>query len=890
MVIEGIRTLDGPNVYHYKPVLVMSLRLQELTDRESCQVPGFMGRLLDCLPGLNEHHCSRKRAGGFVERLREGTYFGHIVEHVTLELAGLLGSPVTFGKTRYAGEPGLYHVIVRYRAEVVMRYLLEVAVALVEALVRGEPFDLESRLEEGKELAVETELGPSTRSIVEAADSRGIPWRRLNRASLIQLGYGKHRRFIQAALTGQTSHVAVEIASDKELTKELLRQALVPVPRGVVVSNAEQALAAFSELGGPGVVKPLDGNQGKGVSLNLITPDQVTQAFEIAVQYSERVIIEEQYHGRNYRVLVVGGKMVAASERLASHVVGDGEHSLNQLIDLMNQDPMRGDGHEKPMTKIVLDEVAHAYLKSCGRSPEYVPGAGEAVVLRQSANLSTGGTAVDVTEAVHPATRRICERAAQAIGLDVCGVDLVTPDIAQPLSGGIIEVNAAPGLRMHLYPSMGSRRDVGAEVVDMLYPTGSPSRIPICSITGTNGKTTVTRMVGHVLGQQGLNVGMATTDGVYVSGECIASGDMTGPKSARSILSDPTVEVAVLETARGGILRRGLGYDWSDVAIITNIRGDHIGQDGIQDVEDLVWIKSLVAERVREGGTLVLNADDTEAVRLAASERVNRVPKAIVYFSVRHRNPVIRRHVTTGGTAYFQRDDQIIEARGGNESEIVKVSAIPVTLGGAALFQVSNCLATVAASRVLGCSARLIARALSSFESSTHNPGRVELYQLGRGLVMVDYGHNPDAFRATSRMAALLDRRLIGIIAVPGDRDDSVIVEAARVAARGFHKIVIREDRDLRGRKQGEVAELLWRTLRVEAPGAKCKVVLDELEALAEVLPEVAAGAMALHFYEHLEPVLHLLAKAGARPVKAKDLIASPIVVGAPRAHAPFDS
>jgi cyanophycin synthetase len=625
MRICDVRTLAGSNIYSHDPVLVMRIDLEGLYTKESREVDGFNDRLLEVLPGLHEHFCGLGRRGGFVERLQEGTYFAHVVEHVALELTDAAGIPVNRGKTVSADVPGQYLVAVTYKSERGMRCLLEIAVELVEAILRGEPYDLAPRLEQARQVVAQFELGPSTRAIVDAAVRRGIPYTRVNEDSLVRLGMGVHQRYVEATITDRTRTIAVDLAGNKHLTKQQLAKAAIPVPRGCVVDSRQQAVACLTQLGGKVVVKPLDGNQGRGVSLNLFTEDQVAEAFDVAHEISSKVIIEELLQGRDYRIVVVDGRMVAAAERVPPHVWGDGVQTISQLIDRANQDPLRGNDHEKPLTKIKTDPIVLAILKKYGRTLDDVPAAGELVVLRESANLSTGGSAKDVTDQVHPSIRRLCERAARVIGLDVCGIDFVLPDITQPFTGqgGIVEVNAAPGIRMHHHPSSGQPRDVGGAIVEMLYPAGAPSRIPILSITGTNGKTSVTRMIGHTISRTGRCVGMTTTDGIWIGGEEIARGDMTGPWSAQAVLSDPSVEAAVLETARGGILRSGLGYDWSDVAVITNIQADHIGQDGIQSIEDIARIKSLVAERVRDGGTLILNADEDVSRTIPNGRKIN---------------------------------------------------------------------------------------------------------------------------------------------------------------------------------------------------------------------------------------------------------------------------
>jgi cyanophycin synthetase len=870
MNVESIRSLSGPNVFSYRPVLVMRLDLGDLFERESCEFEGFNQRLLTLLPNLKSHHCGLGRPGGFVTRLEGGTYFGHIVEHVALELTDLCGVGATHGKTRH-DEGRVYNVAIEFKAERAATYLLQEAVKLVETLLQKNTFDLTAVLEHAKQLVADWEPGPTTRAIIDAAERRGIPWRRDGAGNRVQLGYGKHLRYVQAAMTENTCAIAVELAQDKDETKERLRRSGVPVPNGIVVYSLDEANEAADTLKKPVVVKPLTGHQGHGVSLEVSTPEEMKVAFEAAREFSSAVLVEEMFPGRNYRVVVIAGKMVAASERLPSTVGGDGVNSIRELIAIENRNPLRGDGHERPLTKIKVDADVVAHLAHLGMSLDTIPAAGEEVTLSNRTNLSTGATACDVTDKVHPSIARLCERVARLIGLDVCGVDLVIPDISTPItSGGVIEVNASPGLRMHHFPSAGQSRDVGQALVDSLYPAGALSRIPLISITGTNGKTTVTRMIAHVLGKTGVCVGMTTTDGIYVGTERVVEGDTTGPQSAAVVLSDPAVEVAVLETARGGIVRRGLGYDWSDIGVLTNIGDDHIGQDGIKSIEDVVFIKSLVAERVREGGTLILNADNPHLVKLAKSERVSKVPKNIVYFSLNEHNAVVREHLRAGGTAYFANQRALIEANGDHQRVLAELSMLPVVMNGAADFQVSNLLAAVAACRAYGLSQDELLKGLVGFSSYANNPGRANLYRLNGGHVMVDYGHNSDAFDAICRMASnWKDRRVTGVIGVPGDRDDTVITHAAQVAAKGFNKVIVKEDHDLRGREPGAVATLLCDTVRAVSPATDCEVVLDESEALRRAIDQMVKGEVIVVFYEKLQPIQRLLEEFSAQPVPA---------------------
>ncbi|HEX4923888.1 MAG TPA: cyanophycin synthetase [Bdellovibrionales bacterium] len=867
MKIIRFRTLSGPNIYHHKPVIVMRLDLQGLYKRESNEFPDFVNRLLDMFPGLRQHHCAAGKPGGFITRLDEGTYFGHIVEHVALEMTERVGIPVNFGKTLSTDVPGCYDLIVRYESEDAMKELLKLAVEVVEGLLSHSEFDLNPRIQEIKKIAEAEALGPSTRSIVEAAEKRGVPWRRLDDQSLVQLGYGKNRRLIQATTSQFTSSVAVDIAADKDLTKSLLSAAWIPVPEGRRVRTEGGALEAFHELRKPLAVKPLDGHHGQGVSLNIETADELIQAFHLAKVHSHSVLVEEFFHGRDFRVLVIGGQLVAAAERIPPHVVGDGVHSIRELVDKENQNPKRGRGHENILTRLQLDAIASGHLRKSGRNFDSVPASGERVFLRQTANLSQGGTSTDVTAMVHPELRSICERAALTVGLDICGIDLVVPDITQPFSaGGIIEVNAGPGFRMHQYPTEGQPRDVAGAMIDSLYPPGQPSRIPIVAITGTNGKTTTTRMVAHILSSEtGKVVGMTTSDNICIGGQIVKKGDTTGPVSARSVLADPRVEVAVLETARGGIMRGGLGYDWSDVGLITNVQLDHVGQDGIEDIDDILHVKSLVAERVREGGTIVLNADCEVLRKYSEEPRLRRMNRKVVLFSSSNDNLVVRRHLESGGTAFAVRDGWIVELNSDGEYQIAHVYDIPATYRGSADFQVANALASAAVCRSLSVPREHIALGLKTFQSELHNNGRLNFYRLPKGMAMVDYGHNPAAIEAVGRMLATWNvSRRTCVLSAPGDRKDDVIAGVGRQAARHFQRVIIKEDLDLRGRAPGETAGIL---ARAAGETAEPRVILDEAQAVEHALSTMIEGELVAIFFEQREAVQAILNRYGAASI-----------------------
>src|SRR5215204_2926043 len=743
MKIEVVKTLHGANIYSHQPVTLMRFDPEELRGKLSRAISGFNAQLLEMLPGLFEHHCNLGNPGGFVERLHKGTHFNHVIEHIVIEFLAQAGFERRDKKICNGDEKDDSNAVVETTMVETTRYLMPVAAELTGAIVKESSFLIEEKIAKAREIAADSELGPSGRVIIEAAEKRGIPWTRENDYSLVQLGYGKNLHYVQAAITDRTSSIAADTASDKDETKRRLSKFSIPVPFGKIVRSEQEAIEAFEEIGGRAVVKPLDGRQGKGVSLDLKTPEEVIRAFYAAQEYSRKVLVEELFEGKNYRVLVIGGKMAAASERLPCYVTGDGEHTVAELIEIENRNPLRGEGHEKALTKIKLTPNLLAAMQNAGVQMEDVPPAGKQVMLCGAMNLSTGGTARDVTDEVHPTVKNMCERAARVINLDICGVDLVLEDISAPMEkGGIIELNAAPGLRMHSFPSEGQPRDVGGAIIEMLYPDGGNGRIPIIAVTGTNGKTTVTRMIAHILADTGANVGMTTTDGIYLNGEKLVKGDTTGPVSAKTILGDRAVNIAVLETARGGIVKRGLGYDWSDVGVITNISEDHIGQDGIESVEDLMNIKALVAERVRSNGTLVINADDPNSLRVLERAKVKARPKQIVLFSLDETNPHLQKHLRENGTVYFPKNNWIVEAKSGGGNMRIKIDSITATMNGTAEFQIANSLAAIAACRACGLWVQNVSRLHTFQNDAANNPGRNNLYKVGRGYALIDYGHN----------------------------------------------------------------------------------------------------------------------------------------------------
>lgn len=876
MKVLSTRAILGPNVFHHRPVLIMLIDLEELTEKSSLDSEGFIDRLLEALPILNEHHCSPGHKGGFVERLHRGTYFAHIIEHIALAFSELAGIGVGYGKTIYGGKPGVYQIAVRFKSQEAMSYLLEEASNCALAIFNNESFDVTRVIEKAITIKKLHDFGPSTMSILEAADKQNIPWCKLGGLDIVQLGWGKHRRLIQATTTSNTSDIGVQIVRDKEVTKRILGNASIPVPAGRLVETKEEAFRAFQELGEGIVVKPFDGNHGRGVTLNVSSEEELSRAYDLARCESSAVLIEEYFKGRDYRIVLVDGKMVAASERIPAHVIGDGKSTIQELVDRENQNPLRGEGHEKPLTLITFDECSLLYLERKGIHLDHIPDQNEVIYLRDTANLSTGGLARDVTDFVHTEIKTMCERAARLVNLDVCGLDLVLEDIEKPLidqKGGVIEVNAGPGIRMHHYPSAGKSRDVGAAIIGSLFKEKADGRIPVISITGTNGKTTVTRLLDHIFSSQNVCVGTTTTEGIYINGEIISHGDTTGPISARTVLSDPKVEMAILETARGGIVKRGLGYDWSDVGIITNVHADHIGQDGIESIDDILHIKSLVAERVKKGGTIILNADVPELVTLA-KEKLDLTERKLVYFSLQENSEVISEHVQTGGSAFVLKNDHLVFKDQHKEEMIISIFEIPLTMGGTASFHIANALTCLAAAEALDIPRANIVRAIMSFNNNEKNQGRTNLYQIGKGHLLVDYGHNPDALVSIGSMTKKWKvSRRTGVVAAPGDRSDEMIRMSGIAAALVFDRVIIREDDDHRGREPGTVAEMICEAVKAESHTINCEIILDAREALIEAVRSMDSGELVMYFYEKFGPIESILNEIGARKVEVTALL-----------------
>jgi cyanophycin synthetase len=858
------RSFEGPNVHCHRPVLEFLLDLEALDGVATCDVPGAAERLVAMLPPLAEHHCGLGRPGGFAQRLREGTLFGHVVEHVALELIHRAGEEVRYGKTRATRTPGVYSVAVEQRTPEVARAAAEAALDLVERIARGHEVDLATAEGRVAQAAAAHALGPSTRALWDAAQRRGIPVRRMGTGSFLALGYGRHMRRVEGTITDATSAVAVDAAQDKALTRSLLEAAGLPVAEGMVAGDAEAAAQALARLGPPLVVKPRRGRQGEGVSLDVRTPEEARRAFALAAAADGEAVCERQLAGSAVRVLVVGGRAVAAAVRRPAQVVGDGRRTVAELVAAENARPERGEGHARPLTRIRLDSPqARAALARVGHAPDSVPAAGERVPLCLAANLSTGGTAEDVTDGLHPDNARLAVRAAQAVGLDVAGVDLILVDPGRSYretGGAVLEVNASPGLRMHLFPSVGRPRPVADAIVDHLFGAGD-GRIPVVAITGTNGKTTVARLVAHMVGETGRTVGLTTTDGIRVGAEELAHGDDAGPRSAQSVLSDPRVEVAVLECARGGIRRRGLGFDRCQVGAVLNVASDHLGQDGVDSLDELAHVKSLVVECVLPEGAAVLNAHDPRVRAMAA-----RTPARVVLFSGREGDPYVRRHVERGGEAVAVAAGRLVHLWAGREEEILPLRRLAFAFAGASTAMVENACAAAAIGFGLGLGGADVARGLRTFSGGPRdNPGRMNLMAVGDARVLLDYGHNAPAIAAAASLARrLATGRLLAVVGVPGDRRDRDIAAAGEVAARVFDRVWFKEDRDRRGRAAGEVAALLEAgALRAGAPRRSVQVCLAEEAALARALEEAAPGDLVVYFYESYEPARAALAELG---------------------------
>jgi cyanophycin synthetase len=838
MKILKIQALRGPNIWsvNRKKLIQMRLDLEELEDLPTNKILGFRQRIEELIPSLIEHRCSEGTLGGFFHRIDKGTWMGHVIEHIALEIQTLAGMDTGFGRTRETKTPGVYNVVFSYMEESVGLFAAEASVRIAEALINNETYDLEADLQKMREIREKVRLGPSTGSIVEEAVSRDIPWIRLGTNSLVQLGYGVNQMRFQATITCKTSNIAVDIACDKEETKRMLELASIPVAKGSICVDEEDLEHTIRKIGYPIVIKPLDGNHGKGASINVNDWEKAVEGLHHAKKYSRRVIVEKFITGYDFRVLVIDNKLVAAAKREPAHVIGDGVNSIEKLIEITNQDPKRGYGHENVLTEITIDRDTTDLLVKKGMTIESIPQKGEVVYLKSTANLSTGGTSTDVTDLMHPENIFLAERIARVIGLDICGIDIMAENLTEPLrqNGGVIlEVNAAPGFRMHLAPSQGLPRNVAAPVIDMLYPPGKPSRIPIIAVTGTNGKTTTTRLLAHIVKNNGFRVGFTTSDGIYVQNHMLEQGDTTGPVSAEYILKDPTVEFAVLETARGGILRAGLGFSKCDIAIITNIREDHLGLNDIHTLEDLARVKSTVVKSVKKDGWAILNADDEQCMNIA-----NELDCQIAYFAMDENSDTVKKLCKEGKIVAVYENGFVTVKKGDWKIRVEKVLHIPLTMGGKAKFMIQNVLAATLAGYLYGFKTDDISLSLQTFiPSVAQTPGRMNIFEFSKFKVMIDFAHNPAGYLAIEDLLSNIEStRKIGIIAGVGDRRDEDIKECATIAARMFDHIIIRQEKHLRDRTEQEIIDLIVEGIDASNKNTSYEIISKEVEALKHAI------------------------------------------------------
>ncbi|MEQ1553493.1 MAG: cyanophycin synthetase [Ferruginibacter sp.] len=849
MKLLEIKVLRGPNYWSVRrgKLIQMKIDLEEMEQRPTNKIEGFRANLEKLLPSLKSHRCSEDCEGGFFMRVDEGTWMGHVMEHIALEIQTLAGMDMGFGRTRGTGKEGEYFVVFNYMEEAVGIYAAKAAFKICEALIEGKTYDLNPDIQEMRELREDTRLGPSTGCIVEEAAKRGIPFIRLNKGSLVQLGYGINQQRIRATIAGTTSCIAVDIAGDKDETKRLLGDAQIPVPKGSIIRSEEALKDAIDSIGYPCVLKPLNGNHGKGATTNIVNYEQALIALDAAQKYGRSVIVEKFITGYDFRVLCINNKFICAALRTPAAVTGDGIHNIQWLIDETNKDERRGYGHEKVLTQITIDDFSQKMLDDIGYTLETIPAKGELVLVKPTANLSTGGTSTDVTDEVHPSNIFMAERISKIIGLDICGIDIMAPDLRVPISengGAVLEVNAAPGFRMHIEPSVGIARNVAEPVIDMLFPNKENNGlIPIIAITGTNGKTTTSRLVAHIAKTAGYKVGYTTSDGVYIQNQMMMKGDCTGPASAHFVLKDPTVNFAVLESARGGILRSGLAYRNCDVAIVTNVASDHMGLGGIDSLEQMARVKSIVPETVYKHGYAILNADDDLVYDMRNNLKCN-----IALFSMDENNPRIVAHCKAGGHAAVFENGYVTIMKGTWKIRIEKVSNIPITYGGKALHNVMNTLPAILSTYLYrNIKVADIKLALETFvPSSTQTPGRLNLFEFKNFKFLADFAHNPAGLQLLCDFVSKLEGTpKVGIISGTGDRRDEDIRELGIISANYFDEIIIRQDKHLRGRTAENIVELLVDGIKsVKGKEIPVTIIYNEKEAIMHAYNNAKPGAL----------------------------------------------
>jgi cyanophycin synthetase len=863
MKILETKVMKGPNYWsNYRHnLVVLKLDIGDLEAYPTNLLPGFPERLKSLLPSLQSHRCSKDFEGGFFERLHEGTWIGHVIEHIALELQCLAGMECGFGRTRTAHRDGVYYVVITYEIESAGLYAAKAAINIAESLIKGESYDVNEDIRHLREIKAREGFGPSTQSIIEEASKRKIPYRRMDDASLIMLGQGVNQKRIRASMTCATSSFGVETACDKEETKKMLEKAFIPVPAGDTVRTVEGAVEAALETGFPVVIKPLDGNHGRGITTNVRSVEEVQEAFAVAKKISNTVIIEKYIAGEDYRFLVINYKLVAVAKRTPALVMGDGILTIRELIDQVNADPDRGEGHEKIMTSIKVDEVTETVLKKRGLTLTTVLPLGEILFLKDTANLSTGGTSTDVTDNVHPQSVFMAERIARLLNLDICGIDVVAADITAPIdgiNGAVIEVNACPGLRMHLSPQKGLGRNVAEPILDMLYPSGKSSRIPLVAVTGTNGKTTTTRLTAHIAKTAGHHVGYTTTDGIYIQDYMIHAGDCTGSQSAATILGDPTVDFAVLECARGGIIRSGLGFDHCDISIITNISDDHLGLKDIHSLSDMARVKAVVAQSTFYDGYAILNADDD-----LVYDMIDELDCNIALFSMNPTSNRIKRHNRNGGLSAIVEKGYFTICKGEWKIRISKVESVPLTLNGRAECMIKNVLPAILAAIISNFKIEVIRTALQTFiPSPEFTPGRMNIFKFRNFELMLDYVHNTGGF---IELKTFMERsrcsHKTGIITGVGDRRNEDMIRQGKLAAEIFDNIIIRHDEDMRGRAREEVTRLIVEGIRSVKPDMEITVISDVFEAVDYAIENAKKHAFVMVSVENVHEMIAYVKK-----------------------------
>ncbi|GHA57742.1 cyanophycin synthetase [Pontibacter akesuensis] len=861
MKIVDLRVMRGPNFWSVKhpKLIVIKLDLEDLSQKDTRQTPQFTSRLKKLLPVLQSHAAGEGAEGGFFEALAEGTTFGHVVQHVALALQALAGMSTSYGRSYPAHEEGHMMVVFSYQEERAGEHAAYAAVRIINALVKGEKVRLTEDVKRLHEIREDEYFGPSTYSIVSEATSRGIPYIRLNRHSLIQLGYGVHQQRIQATMTNKTAFFAVEIAGDKKATKDILEEAGIPVPKGATIYSPDELKNTLDWLGFPVVIKPLDGNHGKGATINITNLKDAQRGFTEAQKFSRGVMVEQFIEGFDFRMLVINGKFVAAAMRTPAMVTGDGTATIKQLIDRANRDPRRGIGHEKELTRIKVDKHTRNILKGLNLTTQSVLPEGEVLYLKSTANISTGGTATDVTDLVHPYNILMAERIAGLIGLDICGIDVMTTDIAIPLNetrGAVLEVNAAPGFRMHISPTYGLPRNVAEPVVDMLFPRDNPVRIPIVAVSGTNGKTTTTRLIAHIVKHNGYQVGYTTTDGIYVQDKMLEKGDTTGSYSAEFVLKDPTVNFAVLECARGGLLRSGLGFEQCDIGIVTNVSSDHLGLNDIHTLDELARVKAVIPKSVRKDGYAILNADDDLVYGMAGEVNCH-----VALFSMDEENPRILKHIAKGGLAAVFENGYISIFKNSYKIRIDRVADIPLTFGGKARFNIENILAATLAAYVSHFEVEDIKTALRTFiPSPSKTPGRMNLFKFPQFDVLIDYAHNVGGLKAIGDYINALDvTKRVGIVAAVGDRRSEDFYAVGQVSGEIFDEVIIRLDQDLRGKSADEITGPMLQGIEDTAPDKKVQVIPVEMRAIAYALENATPGSIVAIFTDQIEECVKMV-------------------------------